>query len=176
METEHVILVDEMDNELGTMEKVAAHKKGELHRAISVFVFNSQKQLLLQKRATHKYHSGGLWTNSCCSHPRKNETTQEAAQRRLMEEMGLRCIVKPVSKIKYTTMVGNNMLENELDHIFVGFSDDVPAYNPLEVSTYKYMHMDDIEKWMHDEPARFTEWFKILFEPVKNDLLWKKYL
>lgn len=176
MSDEYVILVDEQDNELGTMEKMEAHRQPVLHRAVSVFLFNSNKQLLLQKRADDKYHSGGLWTNTCCSHPRVNESAIDAATRRLYEEMGIECALQPLTKITYSANVGHDMSEYELDHIFVGVSDDVPFLNSSEAAAYRYMNTREIQEWIKLSPSDFTEWFKILFEPVKKELEWKKYL
>lgn len=175
MKEEFVILVDEHDKELGIMEKMHAHKLGILHRAFSIFIFNSQMQLLLQKRAPGKYHSGGLWTNTCCSHPRIGEDIKLAALRRLNEEMGLSCELQHVTTVTYKANLSNDMFENELDHIFIGYSDTLPKLNPAEVSEYKYMELPEVQEWLINEPWSFTEWFKILFEPVKNELKWKKH-
>jgi isopentenyl-diphosphate delta-isomerase len=176
MEKEYVVLVDKEDKALGVMEKMYAHTQGVLHRAISVFIFNSQNQLLLQKRADNKYHSGGLWTNSCCSHPRWEEGTKQAAERRLMEEMGISCELEYLTQITYSASLDNNMLEHELDHIFAGRTDEIPKPDPEEVAEYKYMSPDEIKQLLNTDPDSFTEWFKILFEPVINELKWKKYL
>ncbi len=176
MSEEYVVLVDEQDNEIGTMEKLEAHRQSALHRAISVFIFNSEKKLLMHRRANTKYHSPGLWTNTCCSHPRWQEDPSRAAVRRLLEEMGLKCPLEFVTQITYRVPLSDGMTEHELDHIFVGHSDDVPKINFDEVEEYKYMTLDEIRKEMHTQPHMFTEWFKILFEPVITEIKCKNYL
>jgi isopentenyl-diphosphate delta-isomerase len=164
---EQVILVDKEDNELGLMNKQEAHIKGVLHRAFSVFIFNSKNELLLQQRAHDKYHSAGLWTNSCCSHPRKNEKVLDAANRRLFEEMGMKSVLKKGFDFIYKAKMINNLFEHELDHVFLGFTDDEPTINPLEVASYKYMSMEKIEEDISCNPSLYTEWFKICFNEVK---------
>jgi isopentenyl-diphosphate delta-isomerase len=165
---EYVVLVDEQDKELGTMEKMQAHREGKLHRAISVFIFNSEKKLLLQKRAADKYHSANLWTNTCCSHPHPKEKTEDAAVRRLLEEMGITCKLKHVFDFTYSVKFENNLSENEFDHVFFGFSDDVPLPDPNEVSDWKYQSLEEIENQLKQSPGQFTEWFKLIFESVKG--------
>jgi isopentenyl-diphosphate delta-isomerase len=160
---EYVILVDEHDKELGLMEKIEAHEKGILHRAFSVFILNSKQQLLLQQRALHKYHSGGLWTNTCCSHPRQGESNLDAAYRRLEEEMGMKAPLKKLLDFVYKAEFDNNMIEHELDHVFVGYSDFNPVINPEEVASYKWMNLGDLKKDMSDHPELYTAWFKIIF-------------
>jgi isopentenyl-diphosphate delta-isomerase len=162
---EYVILVDEQDNKLGLMEKIEAHEKGVLHRAFSVFILNQKNQLLLQQRALHKYHSGGLWTNTCCSHPRDGETNLEAAHRRLQEEMGMNAPA-PLEKLLdfvYRAEFDNNMIEHELDHVFVGQSEDEPKINPEEVESYKWMDLDELKADIENNPEIYTAWFKIIF-------------
>jgi isopentenyl-diphosphate delta-isomerase len=170
MNTEYVILVNEQDQELGVMEKMQAHQQAKLHRAISVFVFNSKKELLLQKRAATKYHSTNLWANTCCSHPKPKEDTLDAAKRRLQEEMGLRCDLKYIFNFTYLANLENGLSEHELDHVFFGFSDDVPKPNPEEVAAYKYMSLPEIENQLKQNPQEFTVWFKLIFARVKNEL------
>jgi isopentenyl-diphosphate delta-isomerase len=170
VEKEYVVLVDEHDNELGLMEKLQAHREGKLHRAISVFIFNSQKELLLQKRADEKYHSGGLWTNTCCSHPFPNEEPAKAAVRRLQEEMGLHANLQHVFNFFYQANVENGLTEHEFDHIYFGFSDEIPAANPSEVSAWKYANMQEIEQEMQQNPQEFTIWFKLIFQKIKDQL------
>jgi isopentenyl-diphosphate delta-isomerase len=170
MPEEFVILVDEQDNELGLMEKIQAHREGKLHRALSIFVFNSKKQMLLQKRANGKYHSAGLWTNTCCSHPRKNETVENAATRRLQEEMGMSCELNYQFNFIYQAPLENNLIEHELDYVYTGFSDDVPIPNIEEVSEYRYTSIQEIEKDLKLYPQNYTVWFKLIFEKVKNTL------
>lgn len=170
MSQEYVILVDEQDNELGLMEKMQAHKEGKLHRALSIFIFNSKKQLLLQKRASNKYHSANLWTNTCCSHPRKNETVTAAANRRLQEEMGMNCLLQYQFKFIYQAQLENKLIEHELDYVYTGFSDIVPVPNKDEVSDYRYVSMDEIEKDIEMNPQNYTVWFKLIFERIKQTL------
>ena len=140
---EQVILVDEQDRPIGLMEKQAAHIGPHLHRAFSVFIFNSKGELLLQQRALSKYHSPGLWTNTCCSHPRAGETLEEATSRRLKEEMGMSCPIHEVYTFIYMAPVGQGLTEHEFDHVFIGQSDDIPAINTEEVASWKYMSIDD---------------------------------
>ena len=165
---EEVILVDKHDVEQGTMEKIEAHKNGgTLHRAFSVFVFNTKGELLVQRRAVHKYHSGGLWTNTCCSHPRPGETVREAGQRRLEEEMGIQCKLIELFSFEYKVVFDGGMTEWELDHVLLGLSDKEPSINEEEVAEFKYMPLDDIDEDLNKNPQNYTEWFKICFERVK---------
>ncbi|MBQ6101599.1 MAG: isopentenyl-diphosphate Delta-isomerase [Bacteroidales bacterium] len=163
---EQVILVDENDRQIGLMEKQAAHVTPHLHRAFSVFIFNSKGELLMQQRALSKYHSPGLWTNTCCSHPRDGETTLEAARRRLMEEMGMSCDIKEVYSFIYKAPVGQGLTEHEFDHVFIGQSDMSPNINFDEVASWKYMSICDISKDIVLYPEHYTEWFKITFEEM----------
>src|SRR5690606_25419863 len=152
MGVEHVILVDEQDREIGTMEKMEAHRRGRLHRAFSVFVFDDEKRLLLQQRALDKYHSGGLWTNTCCSHPRPDEKTIDAANRRLREEMGISCDLTYSFQFQYKAEFENGLIEHEVDHVFFGRSDSTPILNPNEVESYQYKALIDIEKDLQKNP------------------------
>jgi isopentenyl-diphosphate delta-isomerase len=166
---EKVILVDRKDHKIGLMEKQEAHIKGLLHRAFSVFVFNKNNELLLQKRALHKYHSGGLWTNTCCSHPRENENTLEAANRRLKEEMGVSCKLEFKFNFIYKASLDNKLFEHEFDHVFFGFSDNLPQINKEEVDSFEYKPLNFITADIIRNPNKYTEWFKIcLNEVVKN--------
>ncbi|MFN4233325.1 MAG: isopentenyl-diphosphate Delta-isomerase [Bacteroidia bacterium] len=167
---EKVILVDEQDNELGLMEKMEAHEKGLLHRAFSVFVFNSKNELMLQQRSDSKYHSGGLWTNTCCSHPRMGETLMEAAQRRMMEEMGFTCELSHEFSFIYKAQLDNNLIEHELDHVFFGFYDGLPQINPVEAKAWKYASVEEIKNDIQNHPQHYTEWFKIIFNRVEEHL------
>ncbi len=167
---EQVVLVNEHDEDIGLMEKMEAHEKGLLHRAFSIFVFNSKDELLLQQRAIEKYHSGGLWTNTCCSHPRKNETIVEAANRRLQEEMGFECTLKQTFSFVYKAVLDQGLTEHELDHVVIGFSDTEPILNPEEVMDWKYMTMDAVKQDMEIHPKAYTEWFKIIFNRVHEEL------
>ena len=164
--TEKVILVDKNDKEVGSMEKQEAHVKGLLHRAFSVFIFNDKKELLLQRRAFSKYHSGGLWTNTCCSHPRKNEKTLDAAKRRLAEEMGMGSVLKKQFDFIYKAKLDNNLYEHEFDHVFFGLTNALPQINKEEVEDYAYRTLDDIGKEIKITPEKYTEWFKICFKEV----------
>lgn len=161
-----VVLVDESDKPTGVMEKQEAHVKGVLHRAITVYIFNSRQQLLLQKRAEEKYHSGGLWSNTCCSHPAPGEETLQAAQRRLYEEMGLRCPLTPMFTLTYRLLLDNGLIEHELGHVYFGVTDDLPLMNPAEVSNYEYRSLDDIAQRMVTAPEQFTAWFKLTFARI----------
>ena len=166
---EKVILVDRKDHKIGLMEKQEAHIKGLLHRAFSVFVFNKNNELLLQKRALHKYHSGGLWTNTCCSHPRENENTLDAANRRLQEEMGVSCKLEFKFNFIYKASLDNKLFEHEFDHVFFGFSDNLPQINKEEVDSFEYKPLNFITADIIGNPNKYTEWFKIcLNEVVKN--------
>lgn len=163
---ELVILVDHDDRETGVMEKIQAHREALLHRAFSVFVFNSKGELMLQQRALGKYHSPGLWTNTCCSHPRPGEDTEAAAHRRLQEEMGFDCTLTKIFHFTYKAPFDNNLTEHEVDHVFVGFSDTLPVINPEEVESYRFATLDDISVEMAENPELFTVWFQIAFERV----------
>lgn len=158
---EHVILVDENDLVLGTMPKMEAHLKNKLHRAFSVFIFNSKNELLIHQRAADKYHSANLWTNTCCSHQRPNETNIEAAERRLEEEMGMRAEnLTDKFHFIYQVSFDNELHEHELDHVLVGLSDEDPAPNPNEAQDYRWIHFDDLKKEIEEKPEDFTFWFK----------------
>ncbi len=163
---EYVVLVSEDDQEIGLMEKMEAHQKGALHRAFSVFIFNSKGEMLLQKRASSKYHSPGLWTNTCCSHPRHNESTIEAANRRLKEEMGMTTDLTHAFQFIYNVKLDQGMNEHELDHVFIGTTDEPPILNPSEVEDYQYLLPKYIEEQINKHPEHFTEWFKICFKKV----------
>lgn len=161
---EHVILVDEQDNPIGLMEKIEAHEKALLHRAFSVFVFNSKGELMLQQRAAHKYHSPLLWTNTCCSHQRYGETSLEAGVRRLDEEMGFTCDLEKVFWFIYKAPFDNGLTEHELDHVMVGKFEGEPNINPEEVEAYKWMPLEEVKKDIENKPEIYTEWFKIIFK------------
>tara|TARA_B100000686_G_scaffold354666_1_gene466254 strand:+ start:21477 stop:22010 length:534 start_codon:yes stop_codon:yes gene_type:complete len=171
MSEEEVVLVDSNDKVLGTMPKMEAHKKAVLHRAFSVFLMNSKKELLLQKRADNKYHSPGLWTNTCCSHQRINETTIQAAKRRLYQEMGINASLKEIFKFKYKVSFNNGLTEHELDHVLVGFSDKNPKINLNEVSDWKWMSLELISNSIKENPEIYTVWFKIVFNQFYNFII-----
>ncbi|MES2826980.1 MAG: isopentenyl-diphosphate Delta-isomerase [Bacteroidota bacterium] len=164
--SENVILVDADDNVIGTMNKMDAHLSGDLHRAFSIFIFNSKGELLLQQRAFDKYHSGGKWTNTCCSHPRLNEGTQAAAHRRLYEEMGMACELQYEFKFTYKALLTPKLIEHELDHVFFGISDDLPSINEEEVSSFKYMNIKDLGTEIIQNPDAYTAWLQICFPQV----------
>ena len=163
---ERVILVDENDIAIGDMEKMEAHHKGELHRAFSVFIFNSKNELLLQRRALNKYHSGGLWTNSCCSHPRVNEDLLKAAERRLVEEIGIKTKLKEVFSFIYYADLDNNLIEHEYDHVFFGKYDEAPILNYDEVMDYRWISLDDLVEDIKVNSDKYTYWFKDSIEKV----------
>ena len=168
MNKEMVILVDKDDNELGLMEKLEVHQKGLLHRAFSVFLLNDSNQLLLQKRALDKYHSPGLWTNTCCSHPRKNEKTIVAAHRRLFEEMGIKSELKLFTSFIYKAEFDNGLIEHEFDHVIVGSFVGNPVINQLEVCDWKWEDLDLLKENLKTYPDDYTEWFKIIFLKFYN--------
>ncbi len=166
MAKENVILVDKNDDPVGLMEKMEAHEKAVLHRAFSVFIFNSEGELLLQQRAQHKYHSPGLWTNTVCSHPCEGEKTDAAAHRRIVEEMGFDCSFEEVFSFIYRADVGQGLIEHEFDHVFIGSSDTEPLINPDEVASWKYVELQWLEKDVMINPINYTEWFKIALTQV----------
>tara|TARA_B100001093_G_scaffold373974_1_gene358979 strand:- start:804 stop:1322 length:519 start_codon:yes stop_codon:yes gene_type:complete len=170
MSDDKVILVDKNDNQVGLMPKLEAHEKGLLHRAFSVFIFNNDYKLLLQKRATSKYHSGGLWTNTCCSHPREGEDISEAANRRLFEEMGIKTSLRKVYDFIYKAELDNGLTENEFDHVFYGVYDKEPKINLEEADDYKWMDMDSLNDDINNNGGNYTVWFKIAFEYFYNYL------
>ena len=167
---EKVILVDKNDNQVGLMPKLEAHEKGFLHRAFSVFIFNNKYQLLLQKRASSKYHSGGLWTNTCCSHPREDEDTLDAANRRLNEEMGIKTSLRKVYDFIYEAKLDNNLIEHEFDHVFYGLYDEDPIINKDEVDDFKWIDMETLNDSIIKNGDNYTVWFKIAFEYFYNYL------
>ena len=164
MNEEQVILVDENDNQIGLMPKMEAHEKAVLHRAFSVFIFNSNNELMLQQRAMHKYHSPGLWTNTCCSHQRDGETTIEAGKRRLQEEMGFVTELEESTSFIYKAPFDNGLTEHEYDHVMIGYYNDVPVINPDEVADWKWMTLEDVKVDIALDPDSYTAWFKIIFE------------
>lgn len=166
-----ILLVNKQDAELGYEEKLKVHKLGLLHRSFSVLIFNSRGELLLQKRAEGKYHSGGLWSNTCCSHQESNGVLSAAARRRLREEMGIDCELKEYFHFIYKVGVGGGLIENELDHVFIGFSDEAPKINTREASDFKYLPIKDIKKDIKENPDVYTEWFKIIIKKYYLPLL-----
>lgn len=165
-----VILVDEQDVELGTMEKMEAHRQAVLHRAFSIFIFNEKNELLLHQRALNKYHSGGLWTNTCCSHPFPGEKTEAAAARRLQEEMGFSAPLQHAFSFVYKAPFDNGLTEHEFDHVFTGIYEGPVTPDPEEVADYCYKSIGDILHSLQTHPQKYTEWFKIAFPRVTNFL------
>lgn len=161
---EYVILVDEQDAQIGLMPKMMAHEKALLHRAFSVFLFNDQGELMLQQRALSKYHSPGLWTNTCCSHQRDGESNIEAGKRRLEEEMGISAELKEVTSFIYKAEFDNGLTEHEYDHVLVGKYNSEPNINPEEVASWKWMPLEDVNEDIRANPDIYTAWFKIIFE------------
>jgi len=163
---EQVILVDKDDCEIGVMEKMEAHKQAVLHRAFSVFLFNPQGKMLLQQRALTKYHSAGLWTNTCCSHPRPGETLENAVTRRLIEEMGITAKVSKAFDFIYQAELPDNLNEYEFDHVFIGNYDADVRPNHLEVANFVYQSIEEVEANLQSHPEKYTVWFKIAFPKV----------
>lgn len=165
-----VILVDEHDNPIGLMPKMEAHQKGVLHRALSVFLFDLNGNWMLQKRASTKYHSPDLWTNTCCSHPYPNEDTKKAAERRLVEEMGIQSELTKVLSFVYRAELENGLIEHEFDHVFIGFTADLPSPNKDEVSDWKILSFEAIDNEVQIYPEQFTEWFKLIYRKINLHL------
>ena len=164
----HVILVNEKDEWIGTCEKLEAHKSGQLHRAFSIFIFNQKGEMLLHKRALNKYHSGGLWTNACCSHPMPGESTLQAAHRRLKEALGFDCPLQNLFTLRYKSSVGNDLIENEYDHIYKGIYDGSIHANEEEVMDYEFVALDELKNRINSAPHEFTEWFKLAIPKIAN--------
>ena len=164
MEEEKVILVNELDEQIGLMPKLEAHEKAILHRAFSVFVLNNKNEVMLQQRAHQKYHSPLLWTNTCCSHQREGETNIQAGNRRLHEEMGFRTELKELFHFIYKAPFDNGLTEHELDHVMIGYYDGEPQINTDEVEDWKWMKIEDIQSDMLSNPESYTVWFKIIFD------------
>ena len=169
--TDQLILVDKQDNPVGTCEKMEAHRQGLLHRAFSIFIFDAQGRMLLQQRALSKYHSGGLWTNACCSHPFPGEDNLTAAQRRLQEEMGFTTSLSKAFDFYYRAAFENGLTEHEFDHVFVGQYEGALEVNPQEVMDYCFLSLEEIENQLETRPDRYTEWFKIAFPRLRH---WKQ--
>ena len=165
-----LVLVNESDEPIGVMEKMEVHRKALLHRAFSVFVFNREGEMLLQKRALTKYHSGGLWTNACCSHPYPDETLVQAARRRLIEELGFETEVKPAFSFIYKAALDNDLTEHEFDHVLIGAYHGAILPNAEEVSDYCYRNMVDLRQQLELHPSQFTAWFQLAF-PMLEDYL-----
>jgi isopentenyl-diphosphate delta-isomerase len=159
-----VVLVDAQDRPLGTMEKMQAHREARLHRAFSVLILNTQGEMLIHRRALGKYHSGGLWTNACCSHPMPGEDVEAAAHRRLQEEMGFDCPLRKAFSFRYEAALDQGLSEHELDHVFVGTFDGQPQPDPEEVMDWRFVPIEALRGSMHEAPEHYTEWFKIIME------------
>lgn len=164
---EKVILVNEKDKPIGIGEKLKVHRQGKLHRSFSILIFNSKGEMLIQKRAEKKYHSPGLWSNSCCSHPRPNETLIEAAKRRLKEEMGVESDLNEIFSFKYLAKVGN-LIENEFDHVFLGKFDGNLIVNKEEIEDWRWISLEELKKEMKENPEKYTIWFKLILDHAKK--------
>ena len=164
MTKENVILVNENDEQIGLMEKIEAHEKALLHRAFSVFILNDKGELMLQQRALHKYHSPGLWTNTCCSHQREGESNISAGKRRLQEEMGFVTELAEAVSFIYKAAFDNGLTEHEYDHVMIGTYNDKPIINPDEVASWKWMDVQAVKDDITENPNQYTAWFKIIFE------------
>jgi isopentenyl-diphosphate delta-isomerase len=171
MHRNQVVLVDTEDNVIGVMDKMEAHLKGHLHRAFSIFIFNSKGEMLLQQRAAGKYHGGSLWTNACCSHPLPGEEIVSAAHERLIFEMGLECELSKIFSFIYHAKVENELIEHEYDHILVGITDQVPNFNPDEVQDYRWVSISDLEMEIQQNPDRFTVWFRKIMDQYISALV-----
>ncbi|MEN9522315.1 MAG: hypothetical protein RL065_692 [Bacteroidota bacterium] len=164
-----VILVNENDEQIGTMEKMQAHVEGKLHRAFSVFILNEENKMLLQKRASGKYHSANLWTNACCSHPMPDEKILDAANRRVKEELGIQIKnFENLFSFQYKTELENNLIEHELDYVLWAVSDEKANLNLEEASEVNYFSKEEIKKWLASNPEQFTVWFKLIFPKIEN--------
>ncbi|MCM4168642.1 Isopentenyl-diphosphate Delta-isomerase [Arenibacter antarcticus] len=164
MEEENVILVNELDEQIGTMPKMEAHEKALLHRAFSVFIMNDKGETMIQQRAAHKYHSPLIWANTCCSHQRVGESNIEAGKRRLIEEMGFETPLKEVFSFIYKAPFDNGLTEHEYDHVMIGEYNGEPNINPEEVAAWKWMKPEDIKIDITENPDKYSAWFKIIFD------------
>ena len=170
---DEVILVDADDREIGTAPKLRAHREGALHRAFSVFLFNERGEVLLQRRAEGKYHSAGLWSNTCCSHPRPGEDTHAAARRRLQEEMGLTVPLLPVFNFTYRSAFADGLWEHEFDHVYIGRTGAEPRPDPEEVAGWRWASIDDLARELEEHPERFTVWLRQPFEEIVARRAWE---
>ncbi len=164
MSEEKVVLVDKNDSQIGLMPKMEAHQKGILHRAFSIFLLNSENQILLQKRSSNKYHSGGLWTNTCCSHPRDGENIIDAGKRRLSEEMGINTDLKEAIQFTYKAELVNGLIEHEYDHVLIGKYNGNPILNKDEAEDYKWVSLEEVKKDIKENETDYTVWFIIAFD------------
>lgn len=168
--TAEVVLVDAEDRPLGTLEKLAAHQQGALHRALSVYLFNSAGELLMQRRAADKYHCGGLWGNSCCSHPLPGEPVAQAAVRRVREELGLDCVLTPLCQLSYRAPVTNGLIEHEYLHVFVGYTDEPPQLAPEEADAWRYESLPDLTRALAETPEVYVPWLAPVLPAVRQAL------
>jgi isopentenyl-diphosphate delta-isomerase len=172
MTSEQVVLVDENDKEIGTEEKMAAHQNGgKRHRAFSILIFNDKNELMLQQRAFSKYHAGGLWTNTCCSHPRPGESTVAAAHRRLIEEMGFDTELKEIFSFKYQVKLDHNLTENEYDHFFIGKYNLEPKINKEEAEAWKWITEENLNRDIKANLLKYTFWFKEIWKEFEKRTL-----
>jgi isopentenyl-diphosphate Delta-isomerase len=160
-----IVIVNDKDEITGTQGKLDVHKNGVLHRAFSIFVMNEKNELLLQQRAQDKYHSGGLWTNTCCSHGLPDRLLEDVIHEKLVQEMGFDCPIKKLFTFRYTAEFENGLIENEIDHVYVGQYNGEPVPNPTEVHDWKWIALYDIKEMIHTEPEKYTYWFRNLIEP-----------
>ena len=167
----NVVLVNENDQVVGQMEKLKAHRLGILHRAISVFIFNDNNELLIQQRALDKYHSRGLWSNSCCSHPYPDEDVVTAGERRLIEEMGIYCSLDHMFHFTYSVELEGGLIENELDHVLIGWSNAIPDLNTDEVCSYRWISLDELNRDIAEQPEHYTFWLKHILEHYSEDFI-----
>lgn len=168
--TERLILVDAEDREVGTAGKMEAHREGRLHRAFSVFVFDDEGRLLMQRRAAGKYHSGGLWTNTACGHPRPGEATADAARRRLREEMGIDCPLRPLFAFTYRAELDDGLVEHELDHVLAGVCPHHPDPDPAEAEGWTWADPADVRLDVERRPERYTAWFRLALGRVLREV------
>ncbi|MEK6837593.1 MAG: isopentenyl-diphosphate Delta-isomerase [Nanoarchaeota archaeon] len=167
---DYVILVDGKDNPVGKEEKLEAHRQGKLHRAFSIFVFNSKGEVMMQKRHRNKYHSGGLWTNTCCSHPRPDESVLQAAHRRLKEEMGFDCELKEAFSFVYEVKLDKGLIEHEFDHVIIGKFDGAPKVNAEEAEDWNWMKIDELHRDVKANPQNYTRWLQIAIDRVVSHI------
>jgi isopentenyl-diphosphate Delta-isomerase len=163
---DNVILVDSNDNQIGEKNKLAAHIDGDLHRAFSIFIFNSKNEILLQKRSSIKYHSPGLWTNTCCSHPQPQKTMLASLRERLAIEMGMECDLEPWFTFQYKAVFENGLIEHEFDHVYKGFSDQLPILNLDEASDYQYITIEKLKEELFQNPEKYTAWLKLIIDKI----------
>jgi isopentenyl-diphosphate delta-isomerase len=172
MANQQLLLVDKKDKIIGTAEKMRVHQEGLLHRAFSIIILNSQGEMLMQLRAKNKYHSGGLWTNACCSHPRPGEILIKAARERLAEEMGIDCGLKEIFSFHYRAVFANGLIENEYDHVLLGECDATPKPNLEEADDWRWAKIGEIKKDVKQNPVNYTYWFKQIMKKID----WSKYV